>query len=146
MKAKYLFFQVLFMLLLNATFAQDTLQNRKYEFPRRNSIYIQNMTIFPTFYYDRIIPVSDHFGVIPKLGLNYGLGYGNSIIFESSIFIGGNKHFGEFGVGMWIDVSNSFPIIINYRYIGKRGLLIKGGYRFADIYKNSPIVGIGYSF
>ncbi|MBS0011220.1 MAG: hypothetical protein KFF49_07410 [Bacteroidales bacterium] len=143
---KKIFFQVFLVFFVNATSAQETLQNMKYEFPRRNSVYLQNMNIFPTLYYDRVIPISDHFGVIPKVGILYGLGYGNLIILESSIFIGGNKHFGEIGLGMWLDNLSSVPIIANYRYIGKKGLLIKIGYRFADIYENSPIVGIGYSF
>jgi len=146
MKAKYLFFQIIVVFLVNATFAQESLQNRKYDFPRRNSVYLQNLLIFPTLYYDRVIPISDHFGIIPKLGILHGLGYGNSLLFEPSVFIGGNKHYGEFGVGMWLDQSGSVPIIINYRYMGKRGLLTKVGYRFADIYKNSLFVGIGYSF
>jgi len=138
--------KIIVVLVANLTFAQETQQNKKYDFPRRNSVYIQNVVIYPVLYYDRIIPVSAHFGAIPKLGIFSGLGYGNSIIFESSFFIGGNKHYGEFGVGKWLDNSRSLPININYRYIAKKGFLLKSGYRFNDIYDNFFIVGLGYAF
>jgi hypothetical protein len=143
MKAETCILCILLLLLGNTTISQESSQNRKYDFPRRNSIYLQNLVVFPVLYYDRIIPISDKFGVIPKLGFMSGLGYGNSLLFESSIFLGGNKHYGEIGVVWW---SEAMPVIINYRYMGRKGLLLKVGYQFPGVYKNLIVVGFGYSF
>ncbi len=120
-----------------------TQDQRKFDFPRRNSVYLQNLVDFPALYFDRIIPISDHFGVIPKLGI---VGFYGTVCpgFETSIFVGGNKHYGEIGAGKWPDL-NVGVIILNYRYIGEKGLLIKVGFTAVD---NSlfPAAGIGYSF
>ena len=142
MNSKSCILYLLFVFLINTMPAQEPPQKRKFDFPRRNSLYLQNHSIFPTLYYDRVIPISDHFGIIPKLGFEHGLGYGNSITFEPSIFFGGNKNYGEIGVGNWV---GTVVFTMNYRYIGKKGLLIKVGFAAGGI-KTSPVVGVGYSF
>jgi hypothetical protein len=80
------------VLFTSASFAQESSPQRKYDFPLRNSVYLQNFIIFPTLNFDRVIPINDHFGLIPKVGF----GYYDAIepIFEASFFIGGNMHFG----------------------------------------------------
>jgi hypothetical protein len=133
-----------FLFLVNTLTAQETPETRKYDFPRRNSIYLQNHLIFPTLYYDRVFPLGDHFGIIPKIGIEFGLGYGNSLTLEASVFFGGNKHYGEIGIGNWLGAA---VIPLNYRYIGKKGLMIKAGYAFAPgEIESAAFVGIGFSF
>ena len=145
MNTKFYVLFILFVFLVNTMSAQEPPQKRKFDFPRRNSIYLQNYFIFPSLYYDRVIPLSDHFGIIPKIGIEFGLGYGNSLRGETSVFIGGYKHYGEIGVGIWEGTAVVIPV--NYRYIGKNGLIIRAGFGLSTgIIKSSLFVGIGYSF
>jgi hypothetical protein len=143
MRTKTYILCAFFALLGNVTFSQESSQNRKYDFPRRNSIYLQNLVVYPTLYYDRVIPISDHFGIIPKVGYIFGLGYTNALFLEPSIFFGGNKNYGEIGVVFWPQEFNL--ISLNYRYMGKKGLLLKVG-GLVDYSFMFPFVGIGYSF
>jgi hypothetical protein len=145
MNTKFCVLFILFAFLVITLSAQEPPPKRKFDFPRRNSIYLQNYFIFPSLNYDRVIPFSDHFGVIPKIGIEFGLGYGNNFRGETSIFIGGNKHYGEIGVGIWERTAVVIPL--NYRYIGKKGLIIKAGFGISTgIIKSSLFAGIGYSF
>lgn len=138
---KYLFL-IFFVFLANASFAQESSLQKKYDFPRRNSVYLQNFIIFPTLNYDRVIPINDHFGLIPKVGFGY---YDEiMLIFETSFFIGGNKHFGEIGVGYW--AFEGTVINVNYRYMGEKGLLIKAGFSYIPGEEVFPLLGLGYSF
>lgn len=133
-----LFFVTLFFIAR----AQQSDKKTFYDFPRRNSIYVQNLTFYPTIYYDRVIPFGNHFGIIPKFGVVFGMGYGMAVTVEPSVFFGGNKHYGEIGFGRWI---GTWAYTLNYRYMGERGLLLKMGFAGGGI-DPFPLVGIGYSF
>ncbi len=143
MKARYYIFHMLLVLFVSATFAQETSQPRKFDFPKRNSVYIQNHLHYPVISnYDRIIPISNHFGFIPKIGI-VGLGDYLTIKIESSVFFGGNKHFGEIGPGIVLGL-NHLLITMNYRYMADSGFLLKVGFATGNI-KPYPMLGIGYS-
>ncbi len=144
MKARYYIFYMLLVLFVSATFAQEPPQSKRFNFPRRNSIYLQNLNfvIYPRLYYDRVIPISNNFGFIPKIGVEHGLGYGNSIIIEPTIFVGGNKHYLEVGAGKW---GGTWYYAMNYRYMADRGFLLKLGFAIIGI-DLTPMLGIGYSF
>ena len=133
---------IFFVLLVTSSFAQETSKQKKYDFPRRNSVYLQNFIIFPTLNYDRVIPINNHFGLIPKIGFGY---YDEIVpIFETSFFLGGSKHFGEIGGGYW--AFEGAVININYRYMGEKGLLIKVGFSYIPGEEGFPLLGLGYSF
>ena len=133
---------IFLVFLVNTTFAQESAELKKFDFPRRNSVYVQNFIIVPTINYDRIIPISDNFGLIPKVGFGY---YDEIVpIFETSFFFGSNKHFGEIGGGYW--AFEGAVLNINYRYMGKKGLLIKAGFAYIPGEEGFPLFGIGYSF
>lgn len=142
MKIKKSLSLVLFMILAFTSFAQEYSDEKKYDFPKRNSIYVQNFIIFPTLSYDRVIPIKNNFGVIPKVGFGY---YDIIVpIIESSLFLGGKRHFGELGLGWW--AFEGAVINANYRYMGKKGLLIKGGFSYIPGEEGFPLLAIGYSF
>ena len=128
------------MLLVTVSIAQETPQPRRFDFPRRHSIYLQNYFIIPVLYYDIVIPISAHFGFIPKFGI-VGLGY--AITIEPLIFVGGNKHYLEIGAGYFLGPPVVF--IMNYRYMADRGFLFKVGFVAGGL-QPLPILGIGYSF
>ena len=142
METKKCLFLILFLFSVNTLFAQKSSQEKKYDFPRRNSVYFQNFIFIPSLNYDRVIPISDHFGLIPKVGFGY---YDNIVpIIETSFFIGGNKHFGEIGGGYW-DFEGAV-ININYRYMGGKGLLMKAGFSYIPGEEGFPVLSLGYSF
>ncbi len=142
MKRSEYLLSLFLMLTVQAAGAQDTGPQQSFDFPRRNSIYVQNHSFMPAIYYDRVIPVSEHFGFIPKLGVESGLGYGSSLVIESSVFFGGNKHYAEIGAGRWL---GTYAFTMNYRFAGTKGFLFKLGFAAGGI-EFSPAVGLGYSF
>jgi hypothetical protein len=133
--------RIVFVLFLfsitNLTLAQVSDSDKDYEL-RKNSVYAQNFIIFPSLYYDRMIPLSKHFGISPKVGI----GLISSI--ETTFYYGFNRHFGEIGAGYLI--SNGVDIILNYRYMGKKGLLFKAGFNYIPGEEAAPLLAIGYSF
>lgn len=142
METKKSLFLIFFLFLVYISFAQESSLEKKSNFPRKNSAYVQNFIILPTLNYERIIPFNEHSGLIPKIGFGY---YDGIVpIIESSFFIGGNKNFGEIGVGWW--AFEGAVINANYRYMGKKGLLIKAGFSYIPGEEGFPLLGIGYSF
>ena len=73
---------ILLVFLVNTMFARESSLEKKYDFPKRNSVYFQNFIVVPTFNYDRIVPISEHFGLIPKIG--FGFYDGIMPLFETS--------------------------------------------------------------
>jgi hypothetical protein len=143
MKLLKLILCTLLFISATTTFSQEASKERKFDFPRRNSIYIQNLIIFPGIYYDRILPLTDKFGLIPKIGFISGLGYGNFVVFEPAIFIGGNKHYIELGAVTSVGV---FSFTGNYRYMAKKGFLFKAGGVAGGPFIPVLFLGLGYSF
>lgn len=111
---------------------------------KKNSIYIENMVILPSINYDRIIPLSNKTGIALKAGLSY---YSEVfLITEASILVGGIKHYFEIGSGWGGKDNLGLFGRLGYRYIGAKGLMLKGG---VIIVKNVPIfpaIGIGIAF
>ena len=113
---------------------------------RKNSIYLEWEYIFISLNYDRIIPLSN------KLGLSLRLGVMGSkilnkirILGESTLLIGGLKHFFDPGIGIMYNERFLKFIRIGYRFQGSNGIL----FRFAPILvRGAPFFGIsiGYSF
>jgi hypothetical protein len=111
----------------------------------RNSVYIENLVILPSINYDRVFPISKKTGVLIKVGLStYADRFFTS---EASFIMGGEKH--NFDIGFGYDYGAKIVGVygrLGYRYISKKGLLLKGG---LNIIKNVPVfptIGIGYSF
>ncbi len=109
---------------------------------RSNSIYLQNFIIIPTLNYDRVIPLNEDVGIIPKIGI--GVAFTSMPVFDVSFYVKNGKHSIEVGAGYW-DFEGSV-INGNYRYIGNRGLLIKAGLHYIPGEEAAPIIAIGYSF
>jgi len=112
---------------------------------QKNAVYVENLVNLPSVNYDRILPLSNRTGIILKVGLSY---YSKLFITSEALFlVGGMKHFFEIGVGY--DYGQDMVDLygrIGYRYIGKKGLMLKGG---IQIVKNVPVfpsIGIGYAF
>lgn len=105
-----------------------------------------------------MFPVGKMAGITAGGGITFLDGPG--IVLESSVLLGGTKHFGEFGI-MWIPIlgigkegfedwqGGIISIRAGYRYQGPRGLLLRIAPNLAyadnDIYL-VPALSIGYSF
>ena len=110
--------------------------------PRKNSIYVQNFIVIPTVNYDRMIPLGNKFGFIPKIGLSYFDGI--IPFFDASIYVGENKHFGELGLQYW--AFEGISINTNYRYMARKGFLGKFGLQYIPGEEALPTIALGYSF
>lgn len=133
-------FSILIMLILASDSLCQTIDSReyKYDFPRRNSFYAENFIFFPSIYYDRLIPINDHFGFLP--GVGYALGF----VVRGSFLAGNKNHMGTLGCNYW-DFQGYF-LTANYRYMGEKGFLFKIGYQYMPGEEGFPSIGFGYSF
>ncbi len=132
---------ILFLLFVSSVASgQERAPKKEYklDFPRRNSFYAENFVFFPSVYYDRLIPVGNHFGFLP--GVGYALGF----VARGSILAGNKNHMGTLGINYW-DFQGYF-LTANYRYMGKKGLLIKAGIQYMPGEEAFPTLGFGYSF
>lgn len=124
------------------TMAQDPPDTKKFDFPRRNSVYYQNFVIFPTVNYDVLLPAGPKFGFIPKIGFGF---YGElAPIFGIGTFYGGQRHFAEMGLEYWAFEGSA--INLNYRYMGTKGLMFKAGFSYIPGEEAFPLLSAGYSF
>ena len=141
---KVLFF-ILFLYFTSSLLAQSGVNaDPEPQGIRKNSIYAQNFLIAPGIYYDRVIPFNSSLGVIPRVGVSWVavpvigaslyLGYGN----------GKSWHQFEFGGAYW-DLQG-YLFNLNYRYMGKKGLLLKAGFEYHFGEEAYPILAVGYSF
>jgi len=120
----------------------------------RNSMYIGIFSIN----YARMFPVGQATGITTGGGITFLDGPG--IVLESSVLLGGAKHFGEFGI-MWIPIlgvgketfedwqGGIISIRAGYRYQGPGGLLFRLGLNVASADGEIiplPALSIGYSF
>lgn len=111
---------------------------------RKNSFYIENIVIFPTINYDRIFPLNNSMGLVLKVGIFYYAGI--YLETEASLLFGDMKHFFEIGGG-W-GAKDMFGLYgrMGYRYIGEKGLMLKGGINYVKNVPVFPSIGIGFSF
>ena len=136
---KYLVLIVLLSLLPKVYSQEDSITMKDI---KRNSIYVENLVIFPSIHYDRILPVSKRAGVVLKVGAFHYAGW--AFTGEVSMLLGGTKHFFEPGVGFEADLN--FHSHLGYRYMGPKGLLLKGGIHIVKNVPVFPTFGLGISF
>ena len=111
---------------------------------RKNSFYIENLVNSPTINYDRIFPLNNSMGLVLKVGLfSYS---GIYLTTEATLLFGKTKHFFEIGGG-W-GAKDMFELYgrMGYRYIGEKGLMLKGGINYVINVPVFPYIGIGFSF
>ena len=141
---KKLSFLILFVIFFFISGAQNEVATNSIKPAlRKNSFYVETLVILPVLSYDRFLPISEKTGLVLKVGVSSYLDI--FFITEASILFGDIKHFFELGIGwggknMWGPYGK-----LGYRYIGKKGLILKAG---ATTSKNIPIfptVGIGFS-
>ena len=111
---------------------------------RRNSV--TNETIL-LFWYERIFPVSDKFGITAKAGIMIFDPF--FLIGETGTLFGGPKHFFEAGVGAVIDPYGDFKTLtlrIGYRYQAFKGFIFKLSPLYAIDEGFVPLITIGYAF
>ncbi len=137
MKKTFLFIVVL---LLSTAYTQDV---QKPEPEKLNSIYVQNFIIIPILNYDRMIPLTEDAGIFLKAGILF------MPVADISFYIKHGRHIFEAGGGIW-DIQGAeyegTVLNINYRYAGKKGLLIKAGFHYIPEEELFPILAVGYSF
>ena len=124
---------------------------------QKNSVYAGIFSLS----YGRMIPAGDRVGITFGGGL-YHLD-ATGIVVESSVMVGGVKHYFESGImAVYFFGSNSVPdqqeddsvtcgvsIRVGYRYQGPGGLLLRAAPNFIYADKNFfvfPALSIGYSF
>jgi hypothetical protein len=124
---------------------------------QKNSVYVGILSLT----YARMIPAGDHVGITFGGGLYHFDATG--VVGESSVIVGGVKHFFEPGImGVYFFGSNSGPdqeeedsvvgaaaIRMGYRYQGPGGLLLRAAPNFIFTDKDFfvfPALSIGYSF
>ncbi|MEA3461941.1 MAG: hypothetical protein U9R49_08685 [Bacteroidota bacterium] len=124
---------------------------------QKNSVYIGILSLN----YARMIPAGDQVGITFGGGLYHFDATG--VVVESSVIVGGVKHFFEsgimgvyfFGSSIAMDEEEDDPIVggvsirIGYRYQGPEGLLLRAAPNF--IFSDEgfiffPALSIGYSF
>ncbi|MCG2590562.1 hypothetical protein [Rhodohalobacter sulfatireducens] len=133
---------ILFLFTSSALLALNVNDQKEDAYPRKNSFYTQNFIIFPTANFDRILPVNDKVGFISKIGFGF---YDTIVpILEASFFAHKKKSYGEFGLGYWGFAGA--VINVNYRFMGRKGFLLKGGFSFVPGEEGFPLLGLGYSF
>lgn len=111
---------------------------------RFNSIYFENQVILPGINYDRIFPISKKAGIVIKAGLFF---YGGTyLIMEGSLLLGAKKHFLEIGTGWGGEDMLGLYGRMTYRYMGKHGLMFKGGIITVRNIPIFPSFGLGFSF
>ena len=110
----------------------------------KNSIYVENLVIFPSINYDRFLSLSSHAGIILKVGLSYYAA--PFFIAESSFLIGNERSHFEVGGGFGGKYMLGPFGRLGYRFIGRKGLVIKGGILIVKNVPVFPSFGIGYSF
>jgi hypothetical protein len=114
---------------------------------QRNSVYVGILSLS----YSRLIP-GDRIGFTLSGGLSFvptlfddGIG----IMAETTVLIGGTKHFFEPGIMAYFDDENIAPLIrTSYRYQGPEGFLFRAGllFNFMDGFGAGPALSLGYSF
>jgi hypothetical protein len=113
----------------------------------KNSVYAGILSLS----YSRLIP-GDDIGFTLSFGLSFvptlfddGIG----IMGETTVLIGGTKHFFEPGIMAYFDADNIAPLIrTSYRYQGPEGFLFRAGilFNFMDGFGAGPALSLGYSF
>ena len=90
------------------------------------------------------LPISDKAGIVLKAGVSAY--YELFFITEASLLFGDIKHFFEIGSG-WGGENMVGPYgRLGYRFIGKNGLIFKGGVTTSKNVPIFPTIGIGFSF
>lgn len=114
---------------------------------RHNAVY--NMDILLTCY-ERIIPVSDVFGLTATGGVLIWDPF--NLVAEFGGIIGGPRHFGEIGVGYNFNLFDSdwnMPFFrAGYRLQLRKGFLVKAAAAYVTDPLGSfvPLIGIGYAW
>ncbi len=128
------------------TTARDSLKKeRPLKDIRRNSFYVENLVILFSVNYDRLIPLGRKTAIDIRGGLSY---YANVFFIAGATFLyGKNGHFFEVGPGFDFE---SMKVGLygqaGYRYMGEKGLLLKGGIQIVPNIPVFPYLGVGYSF
>lgn len=111
----------------------------------RNSVYAGIASIN----YSRMIP-GERVSVTFAGGLSFVDGVG--ILAETTLLLGGTKHFFEPGIITYLDTSSVLPLVrIGYRYQGPKGFLFRAAPLFTYLSSDYgfivvPAISIGYSF
>jgi hypothetical protein len=114
---------------------------------QKNSVYVGILTI----YYSRMIP-GDRVGFTVSGGLSFvALGFSDEIglMAETTLLLGGTKHFFEPGIMLYYDFELFGPTIrTGYRYQGPDGFLFRAGllFHYLDDFGVLPVISVGYSF
>lgn len=119
---------------------------------QRNSVYYElagNGFFSGSVNYDRLFPISNKAGFILRGGIAYYEGI--LLIGEVNLLAGSRKHYFELGFGTTFHIDRAFPILrTGYRYMGKKGLLIRVAPLFILAGEDYPQfwfgVTVGYSF
>ena len=114
---------------------------------QKNSVYAGILSVS----YARMIPL-DRIGFTVSLGLNFvptAFDDGIGIMAETTVLVGGTKHFFEPGIMLFYHPDVSSPILrTSYRYQHPEGFLLRAGilFSFLDGFGAAPTLSLGYSF
>ena len=116
---------------------------------RRNAVYNENILAFA---YERLLPVSDKFGLLLKGG--FMIWDPLIPLVEVGTISGRSKHFFEAGIGaLLLDTSDedegSFDFLtfrLGYRYQATKGFLFKASAIYSPDNFILPLITVGYSF
>lgn len=114
---------------------------------QRNSVYLGILSMS----YSRMIP-GDRIGITVSVGLSFVptiFDRGIGIMAESTVLVGGIKHYFEPGIMLFYYFENFGPLIrTSYRFQSTKGLLFRAGllFNFFDEFGAGPALSLGYSF
>ncbi len=114
---------------------------------QKNSVYAGILSIS----YSRMIPLN-RIGFTVSGGLNFMttlFGDGIGIMAETTVLVGGIKHFFEPGIMLFYSPDVFGPVLrTSYRYQHPEGFLLRAGvlFNFFDEFGAAPTLSLGYSF
>jgi hypothetical protein len=116
---------------------EDIKKPNLYDLPHNGLILTTDYIWSVTIGYQRLEPLSNYVAALGRVGIGYTAESGNdaTINGDLSLLIGGNRHFGELGVGWYGPLTDSagFALFPNltYRYMGEKGFYTKIGVRMS---------------
>ncbi len=115
---------------------------------KRNAVYNED---FLGFFYERLLPLSDKFGIALKGGFMIWDPLIPAV--ETAAVFGSSKHFFETGAGALIAGTNDddgdfefFTLRMGYRYQAPKGFLFKASAIYSPDNFILPLITLGYSF